>query len=164
MLITNGASRGDSCQTPTSYRIQIAMLTRANQTMPTPAAPLSSAPRQAWLESERQEIRDYATAHPGSSWKGKKRWFEANKVSNQPDSKSRPIEIHVSWKRCYSGNDVELRDMHKLNKLNRGSLRTYITPNTRFVSFVCFAMYVTFSRYMHILVISIPPPVPTVYL
>ncbi|KAF8418679.1 hypothetical protein EV426DRAFT_577405 [Tirmania nivea] len=34
------------------------------------------AQRQAWSESERQAIRDYATAHPGSSWRTIKRWFE----------------------------------------------------------------------------------------
>ena len=37
------------------------------------------------------------------------------------------------WKSCYSGKDVELRDMYivrRPNKPNGGSLSTYITPNT----------------------------------
>ena len=44
-----------------------------------------------------------------------------------------PTEVQASWKSCYSGKDVELRDMYivrRPNKPNRGSLSTYITPNT----------------------------------
>jgi len=32
--------------------------------------------RQAWSESERQEIRDYAEANPKSTWRTIKHWFE----------------------------------------------------------------------------------------
>ena len=55
-----------------------------------------------------------------------------------------PTEVQASWKSCYSGKDVGLRDMcivRRPNKPNGGSLSTYITPNTHSLSHSSVLLY-----------------------
>ena len=84
--------------------------------MPPSSVPSLSAPhsmhRQAWSESERQEIRNYATSHPGSSCSSIKRWFEAP----YPDTVLTQSQISqtLNPKRARGPSDADIVNVQKL--------------------------------------------------
>ena len=91
--------------------------------MSAPAAPPPDVQRQSWLESERQEIRDYAAV---TRLMQQHILGPHGEVLSGGSSLKPPMQI----KYLLSLNQSDSKSERRPNKPNGGSLSSYITPNS----------------------------------